>query len=210
MSSTKCTSHVFQYDFTTAGLQEPGELAPRVACFLVPVCFPHKVARYSFWCSSVLKDTCGQRYGSFIWLGMRDTRSGTKYSAILCGIVFWRETSLLVLLRPHPTPPILKCGSAGVCDGCVFRVGDGCVLRSTAWGPEDAWALNLSPAPQLGSTPLQLALEMKHEGVAKLLQQARDVPQARVATQVGRILALRLSIPACVSISAVPAHLALK
>jgi len=43
---------------------------------------------------------------------------------------------------------------------------------SAAWGGQDAWALTASPAPQRGDTPLQLAVNRRHDEVAKILREA--------------------------------------
>ena len=45
-------------------------------------------------------------------------------------------------------------------------------LGSAAWGTQDAWALTASPAPQYGETPLQLAVLLGKEEVAKVLREA--------------------------------------
>jgi len=41
-----------------------------------------------------------------------------------------------------------------------------------AWGEQDAWALTTSPAPQRGKTPLQLAVQLRKDEVAKILRYA--------------------------------------
>ena len=46
----------------------------------------------------------------------------------------------------------------------AFRIG--CL------GAQNAWALTASPAPQSGKTPLQLAVQMDQDEVAKILREA--------------------------------------
>ena len=46
----------------------------------------------------------------------------------------------------------------------AFRIG--------RLGAQDAWALTASPAPQLGKTPLQTAVQYGKAEVAKILREA--------------------------------------
>ena len=50
-------------------------------------------------------------------------------------------------------------------------MGGGGAFDLVAWVTQDAWALTASPSPQRGETPLQRALAMGLDEVAKMMRE---------------------------------------